>query len=116
MSTINGQKSVFLTPPAPQQDTEESTPLHSATVDYATHVQNQVSEAIAFARDLAEWLDDEQAQAEYQAWSAECRDQEQERYEADMERQAEEHELERLGDGYMHAIAGHDLKWQQGGS
>ena len=116
MSTINGQKSVFLTPPAPQQDTEESTPLHSATVDMETHVHNHDPDDTCFEHDLAEWLADEQAQAEYQAWSTECRDQERERYEADMERQAEEHELERLGDGYMHAIAGHDLKWQQGGS
>lgn len=116
MATIDGQKSVFLIPHPPLRESEESTPLHPATDDYQTHVEHQIDEAIDFAAALAEWLDDEQAQAAYQAWSAECRDQEREQYEADMERRAEAYELERLGDGYMHAIAGHDLKWQQGGS
>ena len=113
MSTLNGKQSVFLTPSAPVQS-EESTPLQPATVDYATHFQNQIDDAIQFARQLQSWLEDEQAQDEYQAWSASCR--ESEPLPTDAEKRAEAYELSRLGDGALHCIAGHDLKWQQGGS
>ena len=113
MSTINGQKSVFLTPSAPVQS-EESTPLQPATVDYETYYQQQIDDAIQFARQLQSWLDDAQAQQEYQAWSDACR--ESEPMPTDAEKRAEAHELARLGDAALHCIAGHDIKWQQGGN
>lgn len=115
MSTLNGQKSVFLTPSAPVQ--AENTPTPSpATVDYETHVANQIADAIAFARDLQAWLDDAEAQQEYQAWSQACRASEPLPEPTDAEKRAEAYELSKLGAGALHCIAGHDLKWQQGGS
>ena len=118
MATINGKPSVFITPPAPKQDTDESpTPFApSRTVDYATHVQLQIDDAIKFAQQLQAWLDDDEAQAEYQEWSESCRESEPLPTPTDAEKRADMHELSRLGDGALHCIAGHDLKWQQGGS
>lgn len=113
MSTLNGKQSVFRTIPAPVQ-AEESTPSHSVAVDYATHVANQIDDAIHFARQLQSWLDDDEAQQEYQEWSASCR--ESEPLPTDAEKRAEAYELSKLGAGALHCIAGHDLKWQQGGS
>lgn len=116
MSTINGKQSVFITPSAPEAAADTPAPEAPATVDYATHFQNQVSDAIAFAKQLASWLDDEAAQQEYQAWSASCRASEPLPEPTDAEKRAEAYELSRLGDGALHCIAGHDLKWQQGGN
>ena len=113
MSTINGQKSVFLTPSAPVQS-EESTPLQPATVDYETHVANQVEDAIQFAQQLARW--NSTPAPDYLKWSESCRESEPLPEQTDAEKRAEAHELARLGDGALHCIAGHDLKWQQGGS
>lgn len=113
MSTLNGQKSIFRTPPAPVL-AEESTPLQPATVDIETHFQNQVDDAIHFARQLQAWLADEQAQAERQAWSEACR--KSEPLPTDAEKRAEAYELAKLGDGALYCINGSDIKWQQGGS
>lgn len=58
--------------------------------------------------------------AEYSEWcekadrTAELETAEHEAYEAELERQAEEWEQSRLGDGAMYAINGSDLKWQAG--
>ena len=114
MATLNGNQSVFLTPSELQTDTDNTPTPSPATVDMETHFANQVDDAIQFARQLQSWLDDEQAQDEYQAWSDSCR--ESEPLPTDAEKRAEAYELSRLGDGVLHCIAGHDLKWQQGGS
>ena len=69
----------------------------------------------------AEWLNDPEAQRKFAQWcdeqeQAELETQEHEAYEAHLEAQAEAHDLARLGESGMHAIAGHDLIWQAGGS
>ena len=110
MSTLNGQKSVFLTPSAPVQS-EESTPS-PATVDYETHVATQVADAIQFAQQLSRW--NSTPAPDYLKWSESCRASEP--LPTDAEKRAEAYELSKLGDGALHCIAGHDLKWQQGGS
>lgn len=116
MATINGKQSVFITPPAPKQETDNTPPPSPKTVDMQTHVENQIDDAIEFARDLQAWLDDEQAQDEYQAWSQTCRDAEPLPEQTDAEKRAEAYELAKLGENALHCIAGHDIKWQQGGS
>lgn len=70
---------------------------------------NNIAFAIDFAKQLQEWLNDAEAQAEYQEWSAEVNAQ------SAAEKRAEAHELAKLGEGALHCIAGHDIKWQQGG-
>ena len=77
----------------------------------------------------AEWRNDPEAQRKFEEWcneqeriekeeaekkEAELETLEHEAYEADLERQAEAAELARLGDAYLEAINGADLKWQAG--
>lgn len=138
MSTINGKRSVFVSVPHPEASTEPSPP----TVDYETHVQHQIDDAIKFARQLQRWtessptvacespdfiglsdkaeerawLEDEAAQSEYQAWVESCRESEPLPTPTDAEKRAEMHELSRLGDAALYCINGSDMKWQQGGS
>ena len=73
----------------------------------------------------AEWQNDPEAQRKFGEWcdaeerkarQAELETAEHEAYEAHLEAQAEAHDLARLGESGMHAIAGHDLIWQAGGS
>jgi hypothetical protein len=104
MSTINGQKSVFVSVASDSQESQQQVSM----ADY--HAQ-QVADAIEFANELQAWLDDDAAQAEYQAWSELCRAEEQ------AARRAECHELARLEEyGIGHAFNGDDLRWQQGGN
>lgn len=58
--------------------------------------------------------DHETTQAETQTLWEDCRSCSEE-YQAHLERQAEAHELEQLGDGYLHCINGDDHRWQNGG-
>ena len=113
MATINGKQSVFITPPAPKQDTDNTPTPSTPTVDYATHVANQVEDAIKFAQQLERW--NSTPDADYLKWSASCRESEPLPEQSDAEKRAEAYELSRLGDGALHCIAGHDMKWQQGG-
>ena len=106
MNRINGNPSVFLAVDIPTPNAP---------------VENWFSQYVAIANQMAreaeaEWLADEATQAEYQAYLESVDSSSEADFDAEMDRQAEEYELQRLGSAYMEAINGHDLKWQAGGT
>ena len=122
---INGKPSVFLTvTPVPVINPS----------DYETRIDDFLgiaTEMATEARTDDEWLDDPETVAELNAWYASMdtpeafeaydawvTEQEQAEFEAHLCSQfdAEAAELESLGDGARHYIAGHDDVWQAGGA
>ena len=140
MATINGTKSVFLTPETPAK---VETAITAETTDYQTYIENQVNFASELATDEVDF-DDPEFQAEYQEWldwvdsqrdwdkdledmarqhereeaertAAELETAEHEAYEAHLEAQAEAYHNARHGD-VIGLNTNHDAIWQAGGS
>ena len=127
-ATINGKPSVFLTPVTPVPVIDQPTYFADPeNIDFFARpplptIQEQLAEtdrkmAEAHRQAEAEWLADEEAQREYQEWSDSLYNTPEAQAELDawcdeQERQAE---LTSLGDAGLHAIAGHDARWQAGG-
>ncbi len=134
MKTINGKPSVYLTPATlPTQP-----PTYEARIAETTAIAKGMADEELAAKAEAEarqhtncpncqaafvnwrtanptsteaetahhqiWSECPACTAEYTAWSEEA------------DRQAEEHQLERLGTGAVHAINGDDQRWQNGGT
>ena len=124
-ATINGTPSIFISAEPP---TGTFPTYRDRVANFTAIAENMATEG-EVDTDQAEqdWLNDSEAQADYQAWCEELEAQwlndpkAQQEFcdwcdEAELESMAEEAELARLGDAGLHAIAGHDLKWQAGGN
>ena len=109
MNHINGKPSVFMAVENPS-----TIPVQTPTA-YEEYLQHEVEDARKWAEEEAAWLADAEAQADYQAWCEEVdagfpTDE-------DLDRMAEEAELESLGEAYLiGANTNHDAIWQAGGS
>lgn len=133
MATINGKPSVYITPSTlpTQPPTYEARIAETTAIAKGMADEELAAKAEAEAREhtncpycqaaFVNWrtanptsTQAEEAHAEiwekcpacveeYRAWCEEA------------DRQAEEHELERLGTGAVHAINGDDHRWQNGG-
>ena len=137
-ATINGKPNLFISPEPPT----EKYPTYSERVsDFVSCATDMATESVSEADMLndpefqesykeycenldAEWRNDPEAQRKFAEWCdeqerkerqvSELETAEAEAYEAHLEAQAEAHDLAQLGDGYIEAINGHDLKWQEG--
>ena len=127
-ATINGKPSLYLTP-----ETTLETPDFFARCPLPTLQEQWIETSRKMAEEHRqaeqEWLNDPEAQREYQEWSeslyntpeaeaehdAWCDAQEAEMDALCDAYDAEVSELAGLGDAGLHAIAGHDAVWQAGG-
>ena len=123
-ATINGTPSIFISAEPP---TDTFPTYRDRVSNFTAIAENMATQGeVDTDPEYQEWLNDPEAQQDYQDYLdeieaqrdrvAELETQENEAYEAHLEAQAEVHALARLGESAMHAIAGHDLIWQAGGS
>ena len=108
MATINGTQSVFVSVPTPECQTP---PSYQAYIANAVRIAEEMAMELHAAAE-AEWLADEEAQAEYQAWLEEV-----DRgfpTDEDLERMAEEWELRQLGDAYAEELNANPFRFVGG--
>lgn len=132
MNLINGRPSVFLSPEAPtatlptySERVNDFTAIASDMATPKTEVDEVDFDDPEFQESFNEWLwktdpmrEDPEAELDrmFEYYQAEADDEMTAEEEAHLCNQydADTHENARLGDGFLHAINGDDLKWQTG--